>query len=428
MTLIAVLSACAGQAWEAEVVATLSGTDHDVQVVRRCVDVVDLLACAAAGHGRAALIAAQLVRFDVDACDRLRAADVVPVGIIARGDTGAEQALHAAGIEYVVAAESGAEVIASVIATAVGDNDRLRELGHDLSQYYSRSSSAVLPVPSPPQSPPSSGPGIVLAVWGPGGAPGRTSVAIGLVQEFARAGQSALLIDADVYGGVVAAMLGILDESPGLAAACRHAGGGVLAVDLLAALCWKLPGSFRVLTGISRADRWPEIRPQSLAGVITAARALADVTVIDCSAIIETDEELSFDTLAPRRNGATLEVLARADHVLVVASADPVGLTRLARAMEELREAELDNSLSIVLNRVHGKGKGLAQVVQGFAGREPIAMLPLDRSTWDRPFDCGVTAVRAGDNTALRKALTGLARTVTAGFAQSRVEVLATHR
>ena len=70
--------------------------------------------------------------------------------------------------------------------------------------------------------------GSVIAVWGPTGAPGRTTVAVGVADELARLGRSTLLIDADVYGGVIAPTLGLLDESPGLAAACRSAGASRL--------------------------------------------------------------------------------------------------------------------------------------------------------------------------------------------------------
>jgi len=36
-------------------------------------------------------------------------------------------------------------------------------------------------------------------------------------------------------------------------------------------------------------------------------------TVVDCGFSLEQDEELSFDTAAPRRNGATLATLLAAD-------------------------------------------------------------------------------------------------------------------
>jgi hypothetical protein len=57
-----------------------------------------------------------------------------------------------------------------------------------------------------------------------------------------------------------------------------------------------------VLTGLPRADRWPELRPPAVAAVLEEARRSADLTVVDCAFNVEEDEELSFDTARP---GAT---------------------------------------------------------------------------------------------------------------------------
>ena len=80
---------------------------------------------------------------------------------------------------------------------------------------------------APAESPRS---GTVIAVWGPTGAPGRSTVAMGIADEAAVAGNTVLLIDADVYGGVLAAAFGLLDESPSRAgrSACRMASNGRL--------------------------------------------------------------------------------------------------------------------------------------------------------------------------------------------------------
>src|SRR5690606_40664757 len=48
--------------------------------------------------------------------------------------------------------------------------------------------------------------------------------------------EQVLLVDADTYGGTVAQRLGLLDESPGLAAAARGAAQGTLDAARLAAL------------------------------------------------------------------------------------------------------------------------------------------------------------------------------------------------
>src|ERR1019366_1014984 len=97
--------------------------------------------------------------------------------------------------------------------------------------------------------------GPVVAVWGPTGAPGRTTVAVTVADELARLGRAGLLIDADVYGGVIAAALGLLDESAGLAAACRQAAATRRDPAALAPICWQLRSNLRVLTGIPRAER-----------------------------------------------------------------------------------------------------------------------------------------------------------------------------
>ena len=192
----------------------------------------------------------------------------------------------------------------------------------------------------------------MLAVWGPTGAPGRTTVAVTLADELADLGCTVLLVDADVYGGAVASMLGVLDESPGLAAVCRQAAAGGLDATALGSLCWQLRPRLQVLTGIPFAARWPELRPAAITALLSTARGMADVTVVDCGFCLETDEELSFDTVAPRRNGATLTVLDDADLVLVVGAADPIGMQRLVRALADLRDADVDTPTEIVVNRV----------------------------------------------------------------------------
>ncbi|MDQ1738560.1 MAG: hypothetical protein QOE53_212, partial [Pseudonocardiales bacterium] len=257
--------------------------------------------------------------------------------------------------------------------------------------------------------------GKVIAVWGPTGAPGRTTTATTLADEMARLGQPSLLVDADVYGGVVAAVFGLLDESPGLVAACRQAQSRRLDVEGLAALCWQVSPDLRVLTGISRADRWPELRSTALQAVLAVARRLADYTVVDVGFSLETDEELSFDTLAPRRNGATLAVLEESDLILAVGSADPIGMQRLVRGLGELRAAVPDTPVWIVLNRVRrsavaGKPEiELDAALQRFVGQSSVALLPYDQPSLDGAALAGQALAEAAPASPLRSAVTELA-------------------
>ena len=80
-------------------------------------------------------------------------------------------------------------------------------------------------------------------MWGPTGAPGRTSVAVGVADEVARRGCSVLLIDADTWGASITVVLGMVDDGAGLASACRRALAGTLDVAALMALAREIrPG------------------------------------------------------------------------------------------------------------------------------------------------------------------------------------------
>ncbi|TYP89909.1 AAA family ATPase [Blastococcus xanthinilyticus] len=404
-----VFTAVTGAGWESELVGALDRDDHGVTVVRRCVDISDLLAAAATGTGQAALLSAELRRLDVEAVARLHAAGVAVVGLVEPGDERAAQRLRQLGVTQVLPADADPELIARALRDAVSG---VPGPGHDVADLR-----AALPVPGVPEPAAArpGGRGRVVAVWGPTGAPGRTTVAVGLADEAARLGTSSLLVDADVYGGVVAQVLGLLDESPGLAGAARQAGAGTLDSRSLVALAWAVRPGLRVLTGLARADRWPELRPSAVAAVLEEARHVAELTVVDCAFSVEDDEELSFDTAAPRRNGATLAVLEHADTVLCVSGADPVALQRCVRALDQLRDALPEVEPRLVVNQVRrGPVPGdprqeVGDALERFTGRRPETFLPADRRATDAALAAGRTLAEVAAGSPLRVELRALA-------------------
>ena len=404
-----VFTAVTGAAWESELVGALDRADHGVTVVRRCVDVSELLAVAATGTGQAALLSAELRRLDGDAVARLEAAGIAVVGLVEPGDERAADRLRQLGVHRVLPADAEPEAIAAALREAVAG---IAAPGRDVADP--RAALPALGAPVEPDERPG-GRGRVVAVWGPTGAPGRTTVAVGLADEAARLGVSTLLVDADVYGGVIAQVLGLLDESPGLAGAARLAGSGTLDGAALVRLAWSVRPHLRVLTGLARADRWPELRPRAVTAVLDEARRLAELTVVDCSFSLEDDEELSFDTAAPRRNGATLAVLEEADTVLCVSGADPVALQRSIRALDELREVLPDVEPELVVNQVRrGPVPGdpreeIAAAIGRFTGREVRFFLPADRRATDAALAGGRTLAEVAPAAALRVALRSLA-------------------
>ena len=424
---VPVLTAIADPAVEAGLVATFGGNGHGVHVVRRCVDLADLVATASAGLAKAAVLSADLRRLDGDALTRLAVAGVAVIGLVPPGDDAGEQRLRRLGVSHVLPSDAPAAAVAEEVlnAVTVGVVAPAHSLGDPLAALGIRGGGSLADLDSPSELPLSEG--SVVAVWGPTGAPGRTSVAVGVAAELAELGVETLLVDADVYGGAIAQLLGLLDEAPGLAGACRLANNGSLETSTLAELALLVAPRLRVLTGISRAERWPELRPAALEAVLGLCRGLAAVTVVDCGFAVERDEELSFDTAAPRRNGATLAALEFADTVLGVAAGDPIGLQRYVRGLTELGEAVPSATPRTVVNRVRaavvGGGDAATEIrsaLARFAGVSDADIVPMDVAAFDAAVASGRTLNEVAKNSPARLAFRDIA--------ESLVDIPSNHR
>ncbi|MEO6713310.1 MAG: P-loop NTPase, partial [Mycobacteriales bacterium] len=283
---VPVLAAITDRRAEARIVQAFESGILGVHVVRRCADLADVLATAAAGTARAAVISHDLRRLDRDALARLATLRVAVIVLVPVDDEDAERRIRQLGVTDLLPVDAEADEIAALVLQAIsGGSDGTSAGGlSDVSAAF-----PMLPEPDDFDTAAAVGDGVgrVIAVWGPTGAPGRTTVAATLAAEFAAAGESTLLIDADVYGGAVAQALGLLDEAPGLAAAARAANNGSLDVPALAELARAVGPRLRVLTGIARAERWPELRPAAIENVLDVARRLVKHTVIDCSFCLE---------------------------------------------------------------------------------------------------------------------------------------------
>lgn len=415
MTLAGLLAG-AGEPWESEVVRTLQAPGSPVRLVRRCVDVADAVATAASGQAEVALLGRDLPGVDVDVVSRLRAEGVLPVLLHAtpHSDARGLSALQARALRLVVPLLecTAPDLTGRLLATV---------LEHRVALTRSDSPGAHADTPTAQiQGPESSGrtieaspPGRLVAVWGPTGAPGRSTVALNLAAEAAGLGVRTLVIDADVYGGALAPMLAVLDEVSGLLAAARAANVGALDETALLRHTRLVTPGLSVLTGLPRADRWPQLRPGAFAAVLAAARSSADLVVVDCGFSLETDEELVFDVAAPRRNGATLQALEDADIVLAVGSADPVGLMRVARGVVDLAETVPGVDVRVVVNRVRPSlgwsTEEVTTTVQRFTGLRPVAFLPVDTVGLDRALVTGRTLLATAPESPLRRELQLLA-------------------
>ncbi len=375
---VAVLLAAAGEAWEAPALRLLSG--GTTWVLKRCVDLSDLLASAATGQADVAVVSADLPGLDADAIRQLLRAEVRCVAV-----DGDPEELGRIGVAAVVAVDDPAGLLAAV--TRIGD----RALVLD-------------PEPAQPAAPDAVGhSGRILAVHGAAGGPGRTTLAIGLAAEHAHRGRPTVLIDADPHGGAVAQHLGVLDEVSGLLAAARLVNTGRLDAAAFARCRRSVSQGLEVLTGLPRPDRWVEARPGVLDAVLDRAREVGDV-VVDTGFSLEDDSDPGRHIA---RNQLTLDAVAAADHLVVVGSAEPTGLARLARTLVDLRDTT-EVPVTVVVNRMRDSlgwsRRDIVGMVEGYVRAAGVHFLPEDRPTTDRALVAGRAVVELGDSP-LRRAL-----------------------
>jgi len=259
----------------------------------------------------------------------------------------------------------------------------------------------------------------VITVWGASGAPGRTVTAVTLASELAADGAEVLLVDADTHAASVASYLGMLDESAGIVAGVRAALEGRLRRGVLDAAAPEVMPRLRVLTGITRSARWSELRPAGFETLLAVARQSFDAVVVDVAASVERDEEFSFDVAAPRRNALTLLAIERADALVAVGSADPIGLARLVRALQELQALRVGPRPVVVANRLRASAVGDApqrrvpEALARFAGITDAVLVEEDRASMDKAVLAGRCLLEAAPGSVIRAPLRRLAARLT---------------
>ncbi|NLI18256.1 MAG: hypothetical protein GX427_05515 [Actinomycetales bacterium] len=374
---------------EPALVAAMNATDG-LAVTRRCGDTAELLAAAGAQVGSVAVVSASHLGIDRVLVERLHRMGVRVVGVASPEDM---ERVSALGADATV--DSGAGP-AAVIAAVKGLGRR----------------GAEAPPPPPLEAP--SGGGQVVAVWGTAGAPGRTTVAVNLAHSLSAWGATALL-DADTRAPSVAQVLGMLEESSGIAIAVRAATQGRLD-DAALDVCLLDVGNVAVMSGLTRPDRWREVPAAGLDVVIGRCRARYDFTVVDVAGGWD-PEDSGFETaFAPARNAAQEAVLRACDVLVIVGSADPVGMHRLVSLLAD--RPRVSGREIVVVTRVRPGVGGPApahavrEALARFAGVDQPVLIDDDRAGLDAALMAGeYLAVVARRSPAVR-AFEDLARRV----------------
>ena len=441
---------------EQQLVSALESSSG-LAVVRRCADVAELLSTGASGIADLAVVSADFRGLDRDALRHLAGHGVRVAGLVAVGDDAGEARLRQLGVSTLVRPDAEDEVVARTLvdlaergststpplsasrsgsAATAGAGAGAATMGaEELTRWLDGTGSPDATSPGAhgttalsatsgwadgsPDAESDTGPdrARVTVVWGPTGAPGRTTVAVTLAASLANRGVSTLLVDLDTWGASVAQALALIDEAPGVAAAARASEQGTLDTASLARVAPEVTSGLRVLTGIPKAERWPELRAAAVEDVLEKSRSLAQHVVVDCGFSIEDDEELSYDTAAPRRNATTLTALECADSLVVVGAADPIGLQRLVRAVQDVAVVPSPQPV-IVVNKVRASATGakpeqaIADVLGRFAGLEDPIFVPWAPDECDAALLAGRSLVEQSPDAPVSRAIGAVVQAV----------------
>lgn len=324
---------------------------HNVELVLRCVDRLEALACIRGSSLDLLVALGPVPWFDYQCVEEARQAGIRLVGYAA--DPIQAEMLEVAGFKLI-------------------------ELEDPLETLFDADEQEVAPSAPRPS-------GKVIAVWGPKGAPGRTTVAVELAATLAQTEPMTLLADADLYGGDVLQLLGIAEELAGLVPFARSAARGELRTDSWTADLKRNGKGPMLLPGLLRADLWSEVSPFGWQGVLEASRRDFTYSIFDVGFCLEGTQDAG---LLSGRNEVARSTTAAADTVIATFRADPVGLRSFFWAMDAERDLLARDRLLIVANRVRpGEEREIKTIVRRHLGRFPIAFIPdrpdhLARSVW----------------------------------------------
>lgn len=334
---------------EAELTEML-GRSRKVELFMRCMDRTEILAVIRAGGIDAVVIAGAAPWFDAQCRDEAATAGIKVLGL-ARDPLDAEE-------------------------FARQDLPTLRD--GTVDEILERIRSVDDPAVHADREPP--GTGRVIAVWGPKGAPGRTTVATELAYALSYQEPSTLLLDGDPYGGDIKQSLGIVEEIATVLWAARMASKGTLTVEVLREELRRVgPAGPIVLPGLPRSDLWAEISEHGWQQLLSLSREHFSRIVADVGFCIEGETGAAFVETSGGRNRMARTALQISDTVVVVFKADPVGIKNLCWSLEALNEVVEPSRCILVANQVvAGEGADVAEAVKRSTGRQVAVQVPFE--------------------------------------------------
>lgn len=315
-------------------------------ITGRCLDAPSLVQQAQAGRCDGVLVSQGLHRLTDDTLVTLRMEGVPAVLLGGRGDGQGNEPLA-----YVVPMNSPDAVVLAALAEAIR-----RGVTSDMPGRREANADRLTT---------DRGGGEAIALVSGKGAPGVSTVGIGLAAALGALGRKVVLVDGDLRGGTIGPYLD-LDPRRGLAAL------GVGVGDRQgAALSQLQPGpGFSVLAGVERPEAAERLAPERAAAAITTLAEEFDLTLIDCGECLS--------TVTPATGIAFVRA---AERVLLVTKADLIGIWHARACLRFLTESLgiPADAVSALVNRHRADDRYGSFEVERALGVRVLGLVPEDR-------------------------------------------------
>lgn len=376
---------CASGADEVELVSLISANLGDqIKISRRCVDIAELLAATSTGLADVAVVDVDTPGFTKEVIRELYARKTAVVAL--SGDY-TNTSFDSLGLNQGIKVNDSIDTIYETLLTAVFliQEEGIPEFNNEL------------PTQSAELAP-------LITVWGPHGATGKSFLSMNFAYESALLGLKTLLVDADTYGPCQAQLFGVIDEGPGIIAACRAASKGNLNEGLLKELAPQVAPNLHLLSGIGVASRFRELDGKALSEVLIKARNHFDLVVVDVASNLENNEV--YEDLSNTRNAVTITSLQQSSKVISVLKADPVSIARFIRDQSRFREI-VNSPVSVVINKVDNvvNAQDIIRSISGRAEFDQVYTVPFQPNLVSKAIWDGTVVAESAARSELRKAI-----------------------
>ena len=202
----------------------------------------------------------------------------------------------------------------------------------------------------------------LVAVLGPKGGTGKTTLATNLAADLATRGRETLLVDLDLQFGDVGVVLGVVPEHTiyDLATA-----GGTMDAERLRGFTGRSQDGINVLLAPVRPDQADAVTAEQITAILDLARTTYDVVIVDTP---------------PAFTSGVIAAVDQADLIVMLGSFDLPGLKNMKLGMETLQMMDVPSARILpVLNRANTKVGLLVTDVARVLGRAPEVAVPSDR-------------------------------------------------